>query len=1379
MTVEHTPQQQTRVEEFQRRHQIRLLTLLFTDVVGSTRLKQLLGERAAIELTERHHALLREILAGFADAEEIGTSGDSFFMVFAKPSDAVHFALLAQRAVRDLARETGQPVLDRIGIHVGEVFIQDRGSEQRNLFGIQIDSAARIMSLGNDDQILLSRFAFDNARLVLRGFDMPGIGELNWLNHGYYELKGVEEPLEVCEVGEAGFAALTPPGDSEKAHRFHAADAEPVLGWRPAAGQFVPDTRWKLERPLGQGGFGEVWLAQHETLKQRRVLKFCFKAERARALKREATIFRVLRERFGEHPNIVAIHDVFFESAPFYLVTDYVDGPTLDRWSGSSSTLAGTPLDQRLELIAQVADALQAAHDSGIIHRDVKPSNVLIADPAGAAPRAKLVDFGIGQVINAEALAGVTKLGFTRTMLYTGSASGTPLYQAPELFAGQPATTRSDIYSLGVLLWQIVVGDFVRPLATDWAEQITDPLLVEDIRQCVAGDPAKRFAAAADLAARLRALPERRRALEKENAHRTEIERLAYRRGIVRTAGFAACIVAAIAVLALYAFRQAGMARAEKRRADEARENAEAAKQQAEAEKRRAVAAKEAADELINFMQYDLRDTLGKLGYSNMMVGINARIRKYYENHPADADDRHAQRERMGAINDQGTLLRTQGDLIGALRAFREGLAIAEKLFKEEPNTPIRQRDLSVSYELIGVVLTDQNDPEGALGAFQKCYALRETLLAKDPNNKDYQWVLARAHELLGDMLFSGGKLAEGLTHYETELQILRKLAAKPEPIVGIGARLELAGDSVKIVELVPGGSAERNGTLKAGDRITAVAQAGQNLVETRGMPLEKVIEMIRGARNSTVRLSIFRAGASDPATQTTVFDLKRAEIKLENTGTETPRDSSPAYNKIGKVFYAQGDRARALSTFQEGLAVVEKLVAEDPDNTQWRVSLAFSHQNIGDVLRGQGDLSAALQSYQASLAIREKLARQDPANTAWQRDLTYIYDNVGDVLKQQGQYAGVADQRRAALVAKVRVLGAEHPEILKRRMDLANAMFDDGKLAEAEAEHRDVLAIKERVLGPDHPDTLESQNDLANALYAQHEYAEAEKVQRAVLAARTRVLGEDDSETLRSRNNLAGTLTAQGNLAEALKQRRTIVTIREALAGKHPDSVQLQQDLAWSYDEVGGVLSSQGDLAGALQSYRNSLGIRETLAKRDPANADWQRNLSLGYNKVGGILSSQGDLGGALQSYHDGLTVIEKLAQKDPTNNVWQSDIAYGYNEVGKLLMIQQKWEEAANAFSRGLETARPCLDRSTSGWDWITTFTFAAGQRWTILRDAPAGTVKINHDDALRDVHTAREAMARLKEAGKLVPPMDTNLPWIDRLLDAADKSGAAVAQ
>ena len=203
----------------------------------------------------------------------------------------------------------------------------------QDLYGLHVDTCARVQSLGQADQILLTRFPFDSARQALKGEELHGIEALSWLNHGPYRMKGVEEPLEICEVGEEGKARLRQPPDSEKAHRFMSADSEPVLGWRPAIDQVVPGTGWVLEKKLGEGGFAEVWLGRDKRLKTERVFKFCFRADRVRSLKREATLFGLLKERVGEHPNIVAIESVYFdEPPPYYILMQHVAGQDLASW---------------------------------------------------------------------------------------------------------------------------------------------------------------------------------------------------------------------------------------------------------------------------------------------------------------------------------------------------------------------------------------------------------------------------------------------------------------------------------------------------------------------------------------------------------------------------------------------------------------------------------------------------------------------------------------------------------------------------------------------------------------------------------------------------------------------------------------------------------------------------------------------------------------------------------------------------------------------------------------------------------------------------------------------------------------------------------------
>ena len=196
--------------------------------------------------------------------------------------------------------------------------------------------------------------------------------------------------------------------------------------------------RYRLERQIGRGGSGTVHLAVDEVLGRQVAIKRIGlipgsdAAELERA-EREARLAAALN-----HPHVVSVFDLVDEEDVRWLVMEYVDGETLSERVRSSG-----PMDavEAATLLGQTADALVEAHDHGIVHRDVKPSNILIADGA-----AKLNDFGIARSEDDPSL--------TQTGLVTGS----PAYLAPEVASGSSATTASDVWSLGATLYHAVIG---------------------------------------------------------------------------------------------------------------------------------------------------------------------------------------------------------------------------------------------------------------------------------------------------------------------------------------------------------------------------------------------------------------------------------------------------------------------------------------------------------------------------------------------------------------------------------------------------------------------------------------------------------------------------------------------------------------------------------------------------------------------------------------------------------------------------------------------------------------------------------------------------------------------------------------------------------
>ena len=314
-----------------------------------------------------------------------------------------------------------------------------------------------------------------------------------------------------------------------------------------SAGDAIPHRPlWQLRQPLGHGGHGDVWLGEHVKTGELRVFKFAVDASGLVALKRELTLYRVLRHSQGaERKDIVRLMDYNLEEPPYFIETEYLAGGSLPQWLDAQGGCAAVPLKLRLDLIAQVADSLASAHSAGVLHKDLKPSNILVAHSEDGSPQAKIGDFGSGRMLDLAQLEAldITRMGFTQTLLANDdSGSGTPLYLAPELLAGQQPTVQSDLYALGVVLYQMVVADFKQPLAPGWERRIEDPLLRQDIAALADLDPSRRLADAAALARRLRTLSERRieaqasadRAAESE-ALRVALQRATVRRRFLRS----------------------------------------------------------------------------------------------------------------------------------------------------------------------------------------------------------------------------------------------------------------------------------------------------------------------------------------------------------------------------------------------------------------------------------------------------------------------------------------------------------------------------------------------------------------------------------------------------------------------------------------------------------------------------------------------------------------------------------------------------------------------------------------------------------------------------------------------------------------------------
>lgn len=931
----------------------RTTTLLFAELAEPSTKDLTISVGEMQQALSRAVALFQQCLPG-SGGRLLEMSGRRLHAEFPTPSEAVRAALRFQYL---LHAEGRSPV--RVGLHSGEVRSQkDPATGREKPFGPAVDLAARIMLLAAPCQILMTRAVFGEARQFLREHPAPPdegmtmgvpLPRLAFLFHGRYrfhnDLATQEDPAEICEVGAEGLASLQAPRDTVYAARHLDADEADTLGWRPSVAQEIPSRAgWVLEKRMGEGGFGEVWLARHIRTREERVFKFCFDADRLRSFRREEKLFVLLKNELGEREDIVPIYETQQAERPYFIESRYYPEGNLLQWAERKGGLTAMPLSLRLNLLAETARTVGVAHAVGVIHKDLKPSNILIRLDSQGQPHPVLSDFGIGALTDVSVLEKIslTESGFSKTLFEPDEAAraGTRLYAAPEYLTGRPPSILGDVYALGVMLYQMVVANPLAALAPGWEDDIADKLLAADIAAAVHGKLEQRLQSAEALAERLETLETRRqertRAAE-EKLRKQEEERLAQQAAdlhirLLRTRK----LVAWFALISLVALGAAWFGWVKQQEAWKATRDAE--------------------DQLY-YMTFDLRRRLQPLGQLELLDSVNQRVLKHFERVPPSKNDVQARRAYAAALNLAGDILAQQAGPDAAVERYLQSLSTLEPLAASNAQALDVQSDLAGAYDRLGDYHRDLGDTSEALDYFGKALAIRKKCLDLAPPGDQNDWKrdLSHSHVKLGGAYEAGQDRYRALEEYARAQQIRDSIQDDPRVIQDIASLHRLIG---AVYEGLAGEEGQGDGPL-----MSAVQSYQRSVYYFSNLSQEQPFDQ----------------------------DLKR--------------ESAAAMHDLGRVFLLQENLLGAQSQLAEALRIREQLVSHDPSNREWQHDLALSCAGIAQLRTRQGRFEEADDYYSRCLTTLSRLVDASASNVEWRAHATEFLLEAGHIKEQLQQW--------------------------------------------------------------------------------------------------------------------------------------------------------------------------------------------------------------------------------------------------------------------------------------------------------------------------------------------------------------------------------------
>jgi serine/threonine protein kinase len=899
--------------------------------------------------------------------------------------------------------------------------------------------------------------------------------------------------------------------------------------------------RYKLLERIGEGGMGSVWKAQQtEPVKRTVAVKLIKGGGDSRAV---LARFEAERQALAlmDHPNIARVLDAgTTERGAPYFVMELVKGVPITKFCDDRKL---TPR-QRLELFVPVCQALQHAHQKGIIHRDVKPSNVLVA-LYDDRPVPKVIDFGVAKATIAPLTDATLHTGF-------GALVGTPQYMSPEqaTLNNLDIDTRSDIYSLGVLLYELLAGS--PPFNRKELEKAGMLEILRVIREEEPPKPSTRVSTAdalPSLAANRGTEPARlsrllrgeidwivMKALDKERSRRYEsanglamdIQRYladepvsasppsaAYRlrKFVKRHKGrVAAAGLVLLALLLGMAGTTAGLVRA---RGAEAAAEADARRAR-EAEKK-AAEEEAVAREISDFMRNDVLAQAGPNARANRGATPDANVKmRTVLDRAADGIPGKFSRPLVEAA-----VRLTIGDAyveLGDYGAARPHLERALELFRRERG-PEHPETLHAANSLgrLYLLRADYRKADPLLD--KTLAACRSALGGDDRETLAALTNLATLHEARGRFkraeplyleVVETRRRTQGAEHHDT-LAALNNLAIVSQRLGNSERAEKLALEALDAKSRVDG--PEHPGTLSA--RLTLAV-----IFSMQGRH-EKALDLAERALELHVKVF----GADHPATLTATNDL------------------ASAYEAAGKF-----DRAEPL--YVRTLEQRRRVLGEEHPETISSVS------NLGLLYFRQDKFDKAAPLIERGLEVgRRVLGEEHP-------DVLLLMNNMVQLNRVRNRPEEAEKLAATLLKSAEDVLGDEHRLTLTVMNNLASLREARGDLDGAEPLYVRGLELRRRALGADDPDTLSSLNNLG-LLYARRDLpAKAEPLLAESLAATARVEGPEHPHTVMIRNNLASVYEMQGKFdkAEPLFEE-SLKALRPA--NKLPDPLLLNTTLA------------------------------------------------------------------------------------------------------------------------------------------------------------------------------------------------------------------------